>query len=103
PCAIVNIDENQIAQMADNAGVSYNNPDEIATNPDFIHAVLADLQLVAKRNSLAKQETLAAIRIDPELWSPENERLTPAMKLKRTDIRDHNKEKLDDMYSKMGI
>ncbi|KAJ1990682.1 long-chain fatty acid-CoA ligase [Coemansia spiralis] len=103
PCAIVNIDENQIAQMADNAGIHYNNPSEIATSPDFIQAVLADLQHVAKRNSLAKQETLGAIRIDPELWSPENERLTPAMKLKRSDIREHNKDKLEEMYQQMGI
>ncbi|KAJ1727091.1 long-chain fatty acid-CoA ligase, partial [Coemansia biformis] len=44
PCAIVNIDGNQIAHMADTAGVDYNNPSEIAANPAFIRAVLADLQ-----------------------------------------------------------
>ncbi|KAJ2000934.1 long-chain fatty acid-CoA ligase [Coemansia thaxteri] len=103
PCAIVNIDENQIAHMADDIGVQYNNPSEIAANKDFIAAVLADLQLVAKRNSLGKQETLAAIRVDAELWSPENDRLTPAMKLKRTDIRDFNQDKLDDMYTQLNL
>ncbi|KAJ1844531.1 long-chain fatty acid-CoA ligase [Coemansia sp. RSA 2708] len=103
PCAIVNIDENQIAQMADNAGIHYNNPSEIATNQEFIHAVLADLQHVAKQNGLSKLETLVAIRIDSELWSPENDLLTPAQKLKRADIRDHNQAKLDDMYAQMGL
>ncbi|KAI9468354.1 long-chain fatty acid-CoA ligase [Coemansia sp. RSA 989] len=103
PCAIVNIDENQIAQMADNAGIHYNNPSEIATNKEFIHAVLADLQHVAKQNKLSKQETLAAIRIDAELWSPENDLLTPAQKLKRSDIRDRNQDKLNDMYTQMHL
>ncbi|KAJ2360044.1 long-chain fatty acid-CoA ligase [Coemansia sp. RSA 2610] len=103
PCAIVNIDENQIAQMADNAGIHYNNPSEIATNQEFVHTVLADLQHVAKQNGLSKLETLVAIRIDSELWSPENDLLTPAQKLKRADIRDHNQAKLDDMYAQMGL
>ncbi|KAJ2697205.1 long-chain fatty acid-CoA ligase [Coemansia sp. IMI 203386] len=103
PCAIVNIDGAQIAHIADEAGVGYNNPSEIATNPDFVRAVLSDLQRVAKRNSLTKQETLTAIVVDAELWSPENDRLTPAMKLKRSDIRDHNKDSLDAMYSRMGL
>ncbi|KAJ2319015.1 long-chain fatty acid-CoA ligase, partial [Coemansia sp. RSA 2702] len=94
---------NQIAQMADNAGIHYNNPSEIATNQEFIHAVLADLQHVAKQNGLSKLETLVAIRIDSELWSPENDLLTPAQKLKRADIRDHNQAKLDDMYAQMGL
>ncbi|KAJ2277066.1 long-chain fatty acid-CoA ligase [Coemansia sp. RSA 451] len=103
PCAIVNIDENQIAQMADNAGIHYNNPSEIANDKAFIHAVLADLQHVAKQNGLSKQETLAAIQIDDELWAPENNMLTPAQKLKRTDIRERNQEKLDQMYNQMGL
>ncbi|KAJ2862335.1 long-chain fatty acid-CoA ligase [Coemansia aciculifera] len=103
PCAVVNIDENLIAHMADEAGVHYNNPSEIASNKQFIAHVLADLQQVAKRNNLAKQETLTAIRIDSELWSPENDRLTPAMKLKRSDIRDHNQDKLEDMYTQMNL
>ncbi|KAJ2082273.1 long-chain fatty acid-CoA ligase [Coemansia sp. RSA 988] len=103
PCAIVNIDDNQIAQMADNAGINYNNPSEISTSEDFIKAVLADLQHIARQNNLTKQETLTAIRIDPELWSPENDRLTPAMKLKRSDIHGYNQDKLVDMYSHMGL
>ncbi|KAJ1954911.1 long-chain fatty acid-CoA ligase [Dipsacomyces acuminosporus] len=103
PCAIINIDENVIGRLADDAGIKYNNPSEIASNPDFIKVVLADLQQVAKRNHLTKQETLCAVRIDAQLWAPENERLTPAMKLKRSDIRDYNKDKLSDMYAQMGL
>ncbi|KAJ2161779.1 long-chain fatty acid-CoA ligase [Coemansia sp. RSA 552] len=103
PCAVVNIDENQITQLAESAGVDYNNPSELATSQEFIQAVLADLQQVAKQNSLSKSETLAAIRIDAELWSPENERLTPAMKLKRKDIGEYNKGNLDEMFRQMGL
>ncbi|KAJ2778452.1 long-chain fatty acid-CoA ligase [Coemansia javaensis] len=103
PCAIVCIDENQIAHLADTAGVAYNDPSELATSPAFIAAVLADLQSVARQNGLAKMETLAAIRIDSELWSPENDRLTPAMKLKRPNISSHNQAKVDDMFAEMGL
>ncbi|KAJ2721397.1 long-chain fatty acid-CoA ligase [Coemansia sp. Benny D115] len=103
PCAVVNIDGSQIAHIADEASIEYNNPSELATNPDFVRAVLADLQRVAKRNSLQKQETLAAIVIDSDLWTPENDRLTPAMKLKRSDIRDHNKTTLEAMYKDMNL
>ncbi|KAJ2684109.1 long-chain fatty acid-CoA ligase [Coemansia spiralis] len=103
PCALVNIDHQQIAQLADNAGVAYRNPSEIASSPEFIRAVLADLQSVAKQNGLTKQETLAAIRIDQELWAPENEKLTPAMKLKRPDIANYNHSLLVDMYAQMGL
>ncbi|KAJ1885869.1 long-chain fatty acid-CoA ligase [Kickxella alabastrina] len=103
PCAIVNIDGSQIANIADENGVNYNNPSDIATNPDFVRAILADLQRVAKRNGLSKQETLMAVIIDPELWSPENDMLTPAMKLKRNDIRDRSGDALQAMYTSMGL
>ncbi|KAJ1862479.1 long-chain fatty acid-CoA ligase [Coemansia sp. RSA 2703] len=103
PCAIVNIDGAQIAHIADEAHIGYDNPSELAGNPEFVRAVLADLQRVAKRNGLTKQETLTSIVVDPELWSPENDRLTPAMKLKRSDIRDHNAEAVEAMYERMGL
>ncbi|KAJ2766387.1 long-chain fatty acid-CoA ligase [Coemansia nantahalensis] len=103
PCAIVNIDPQQIDQLADKAGVAYRNPSEIAASPEFVRAVLADLHAVARHNGLTKLETLAAIRVDAELWAPENGKLTPAMKLKRPEIAAHNHTQLMEMYAQMGI
>src|SRR5262249_44233900 len=101
PCAIVNIDGNLIAHMADENNIPYNNPSELATSKEFTAAVLADLRDVAKHNNLAKQETVAAVHIDSELWTPENGMLTAASKLKRTDIVSRNKASIDEMVSKL--
>ncbi|ORX65939.1 long-chain-fatty-acid-CoA ligase 1 [Linderina pennispora] len=103
PCALVNIDGNLIAQMADDNNIPYQNPSELATSKQFIAAVLSDLQSVAKHNHLAKQETLAAVSIDAELWTPENGMLTAASKLKRTDIVRHNQENIDAMVAKLTV
>ncbi|KAJ1932129.1 long-chain fatty acid-CoA ligase, partial [Linderina macrospora] len=79
------------------------NPSELAASKQFLAALLSDLQSVAKHNHLAKQETLAAVHIDAELWTPENGMLTAASKLKRTDIIRHNQEKIDAMVAKLTV
>ncbi|KAJ2077483.1 long-chain fatty acid-CoA ligase [Coemansia sp. RSA 988] len=106
PCALVNIDSARVAQAAQRLGIDIaaaDSPASIAQSRAFVVAVLADLQAVARRAGLARQEILAAIRVDSELWGPENDLLTPAMKLRRAAICKHNAAQLDSMYDEMGV
>ncbi|KAJ1796981.1 long-chain fatty acid-CoA ligase, partial [Coemansia sp. RSA 2399] len=71
PCAIVNID------LAATTG-------RRRDNMELLHSVmLDDLARIARANALSKHQMLADIRIDPELWTPENGMLTAASKLRR--------------------
>ncbi|KAI8318435.1 acetyl-CoA synthetase-like protein [Martensiomyces pterosporus] len=101
PVALVNIDANAIGGMADRAGIAYTRVDELAEDRRFLALVLEDLLMAAKHSSLVRQEILADVRVDPELWTPENGMLTAASKLKRNEIQEHNKRKLDDMLSRL--
>ncbi|KAJ2552363.1 long-chain fatty acid-CoA ligase [Coemansia sp. RSA 1933] len=87
PCAIVNIDPAAAARPHCND----------------VSLVIDDLARVARINALGKHQTLADIRIDPELWTPENGMLTAASKLRRAVIAKHNSQRLDEMYHTMGL
>ncbi|KAJ1662665.1 long-chain fatty acid-CoA ligase [Coemansia sp. RSA 1813] len=90
PCAIVNIDLVAIKSHGSGKG-------------SLLHSVVAeDLARIARLNALSKHQTLAEIRIDPELWTPENGMLTAASKLRREVIGKRNCQRLDEMYTEMG-
>ncbi|KAJ2494533.1 long-chain fatty acid-CoA ligase, partial [Coemansia sp. RSA 2049] len=100
PCAIVNVNAN--ASDNDNSGGGSGESSGSALS--LLHgAVVADLARIARANALARSQTLALIRIDPELWTPENGMLTPASKLRRAAIAARNSRRLDAMYAAMGL
>ncbi|KAI9504361.1 long-chain fatty acid-CoA ligase [Coemansia spiralis] len=66
-------------------------------------AVFADLVRVGREAGLGRRQLLTCIRVDPELWTPENGMLTAASKLRRKDIAKRNDARLREMYAEVGI
>ncbi|KAJ2160100.1 long-chain fatty acid-CoA ligase [Coemansia sp. RSA 552] len=92
PCALVNVDPKRVAE----AGVAAEPVDQ---SLELRALVLADLAAAAARAGLAAHETLCDVRIDPELWTPENGMLTAASKLRRAVIRKQNDVNLGNMLA----
>ncbi|PIA13335.1 acetyl-CoA synthetase-like protein [Coemansia reversa NRRL 1564] len=106
PCALVNVDSTRVAEIAKRMGIIISNGEsskDIVESRTFVAALLADLQNVARKAGLVRQEIIATIRVDSVLWSPENGLLTPAMKLRRDAICKRNLVQLDSMYDEMNV
>ncbi|KAJ2608513.1 long-chain fatty acid-CoA ligase [Coemansia sp. RSA 1365] len=103
PCALVNVDAARIAEVAERMGINKECLTGIEETRVFVAALLGDLQNVARKAGLARQEILATVRVDSELWTPENGLLTPAMKLRRDAICKRNAVLLESMYDEMGV
>ena len=62
-------------------------------------ACVADVKAVCKAAGLAGFETPTKVVLISELWTPDNDLLTAAMKLKRIPIVERHKAELDALYS----
>jgi len=67
-------------------------------NTELKKAVLNSLQDVAKKAKLRAAEIIAAVEIVPDEWTPENELLTAAMKLKRQNIVKKYEDKVKNIF-----
>ena len=52
-----------------------------------------------KCGRLAKYEIPQALKLVPEVWTPDTGLVTAALKLKRKSIQDHYQHHIDEMYS----
>ncbi|KAI8826603.1 uncharacterized protein EV422DRAFT_551964 [Fimicolochytrium jonesii] len=95
--AIVNPIEKEIMTLAKELGVP-GHFDEVCESPLILKALLADLRTMAKNGGFKPAEILGHIAIDAELWTPENQMLTAAQKLKRKEIVEANKARIAAMY-----
>ncbi|ORX64916.1 acetyl-CoA synthetase-like protein [Basidiobolus meristosporus CBS 931.73] len=101
PVAILVCAEEKLRKLAKQRNVSGSESMshlELTQNAEVKKAVLDDLLAIAKRNDFVSAELLHAIHIVDEEWTPENNLLTAAQKLKRRDIADRYKEHIDAMY-----
>ncbi len=55
-------------------------------------------EVEAINETLAKHERIKEFRLLPHEWSPENDLLTPSMKIKRGNVTERYEEQLDDIY-----
>lgn len=67
-------------------------------NNDFKGAVMAQLKAVSDEAGLHGFEKVKDITLTPELWTAENDLLTPTFKKKRNILKKHFKEDIDRMY-----
>ncbi|KAJ1553265.1 long-chain fatty acid-CoA ligase [Cladochytrium tenue] len=103
PVAIIQPVEAELRLLAKDRGLV---PDpelidlgELAVHPGVKSAVLTSLKDVAKQVKLVSAETVQAIYIAGEEWTPQNGMLTAAMKIKRKDILNKYKTALSSLYS----
>ena len=63
--------------------------------------ILADMVKIGKQSKLQSFEQVKAIRLHDELFSVENDILTPTQKLKRPYAKDKFQSHIDEMYSEL--
>lgn len=98
PVAIVKIAEGSTLKWARDAGIN-DDFHTIASRKDFKAAVLQNLQSIAKSTGLKEIETVKGVVLTTDEWTPENEMLTAAMKLKRQSIIPKYKQEIEALYT----
>ena len=72
---------------------------ELCKNTELEKLVLKEIQKHAAKCKLAKFEVPQALKLIPDLWTPETGLVTAAFKLKRKVIQDRYKASIERMYS----
>ncbi|KAI8903746.1 hypothetical protein EDD86DRAFT_260660, partial [Gorgonomyces haynaldii] len=96
--AIILPAEPEIVKLAEEKGIK-EQFSTLITHPDIVHHVVRDLESIAKQSGFKGAEILKVIRMVEDEWTPENEKLTAAQKLKRKEIVQCYKSEIDAMYS----
>lgn len=109
-CAYVDSEHNQVVAIIspnrlsvetwaqqNNAGTS--DLGVLCAKPELNAVVLKSLQAVARQHKLKSHEMIRAIYLCPDEWTPENDMLTAAQKLKRNNVVKAYRKQIDDMYA----
>ncbi|CAD6186308.1 unnamed protein product [Caenorhabditis auriculariae] len=75
--------------------------EELCRNPQIKKLVLDDMLAVGKAAGLFSFEQVRDIHLSPEMFSVENDLLTPTLKSKRPKLKNHFGEQLASMYSRL--
>mmetsp|Transcript_101205 Transcript_101205/g.140598 ORF Transcript_101205/g.140598 Transcript_101205/m.140598 type:complete len:109 (-) Transcript_101205:257-583(-) len=73
--------------------------DELCKNEKVVDKVLNACKAKCKESKLLDFETPQRIALISDLWTPENDMLTAAMKLKRPLIAEKHKEEIQKLYA----
>ncbi|XP_053474900.1 long-chain-fatty-acid--CoA ligase 1a isoform X1 [Ictalurus furcatus] len=74
---------------------------ELCKSKEVKNAILDDIVRLGKEGGLKSFEQVRDIVLNPEMFSVENGLLTPTLKAKRTELRNHFKEQIDRLYAKI--
>mmetsp|Transcript_16392 Transcript_16392/g.30871 ORF Transcript_16392/g.30871 Transcript_16392/m.30871 type:complete len:680 (-) Transcript_16392:164-2203(-) len=75
--------------------------EELCKDPGFKKAVMDDIVELAKGAHLAGFEIVKAIYLDPALWEPGGEVLTPTFKLQRNKAKDKYQAQIEQLYTEL--
>uniref|UniRef100_A0A3P8QL98 Long-chain-fatty-acid--CoA ligase n=1 Tax=Astatotilapia calliptera TaxID=8154 RepID=A0A3P8QL98_ASTCA len=76
---------------------------ELCDNKDVKKAILEDILNLGKETGLKSFEQVRDIVLHPEMFSIQNGLLTPTLKAKRTELRSHFREQIDELYAKIKM
>ncbi|KAE9554238.1 hypothetical protein FO519_002537 [Halicephalobus sp. NKZ332] len=76
--------------------------EELCQKPEVKKMVLDDMVAVGKAAGLYSFEQVKDIYLSAEMFSVENDLLTPTLKSKRPKLKEHFKPQFDDMYSRLN-
>jgi long-chain acyl-CoA synthetase len=93
---LVMIDHETVAHFAQERNVPFTNFASLCRAKEVQDLVWGEIERVNKQ--FARVETIKRFRLIEELLTPEDEELTPTMKLKRTFVNRKYKDVIDDMY-----
>ncbi|KAJ3040367.1 long-chain fatty acid-CoA ligase [Rhizophlyctis rosea] len=100
PIAVVVPIEKELVEFGKSIGLSGNDLEmhALVNNKAVQKEVLGDLRESARKLGFKGADVLGAIYLTDEEWTPQNDMLTAAQKLKRNDINKHYKQQLHDTY-----
>ena len=75
--------------------------DELVKKAALKEALLGELTRLGKENDLKPFEQVKDIHVSGELWSVENDLLTPTFKVKRNALKNAFQSQIDAMYSQL--
>jgi len=87
-----------LQKLADELGITAPY-EEQCDNKEILKKVLQDVQSSGKISKLHKSEIPSKIRLCQEQWTPENDLVTAAFKLKRKKIQIHYERDIEQLYS----
>jgi len=93
---LVMIDHETVAQFAQDTGVPFTNFASLCRAKEVHDLIWAEIERVNKQ--FARVETIKKFYLISELLTPEDEELTPTMKLKRAFVSRKYKDAIDAMY-----
>jgi long-chain acyl-CoA synthetase len=95
---LVMIDHETVAQYAQERNVPFSNFTSLCRAPEVQELIRGEIERVNKQ--LARVETIKTFRLIEQLLTPEDEELTPTMKLKRAYVNVKYKGLIDGMYER---
>uniref|UniRef100_A0A673C8P4 Arachidonate--CoA ligase n=1 Tax=Sphaeramia orbicularis TaxID=375764 RepID=A0A673C8P4_9TELE len=76
---------------------------ELCGRKEVKQAILDDILRLGKEGGLKSFEQVKAIHIHTELFSIQNNLLTPTMKAKRNELRQHFRAQIDELYAVINV
>ena len=95
---LVMIDHETVAQFAQEKNVPFSNFASLCRAPEVQELIRGEIERVNRQ--LARVETVKTFRLIEQLLTPEDEELTPTMKLKRAYVNVKYKDLIDGMYER---
>ncbi|XP_072002068.1 long-chain-fatty-acid--CoA ligase 6 isoform X1 [Engystomops pustulosus] len=76
---------------------------ELCNNLELKKAIMADMVRLGKESGLHSFEQVKAIHIHKEMFTVQNELLTPTLKAKRRELRDFFKQEIEELYATVSV
>jgi long-chain acyl-CoA synthetase len=95
---LVMIDHETVAQYAQEKNVPFSNFTSLCRAPEVQELIRGEIERVNRQ--LARVETIKTFRLIEQLLTPEDEELTPTMKLKRAYVNVKYKDLIEGMYER---
>ncbi len=95
---LVMIDHETVAQFAQEQNVPFSNFASLCRAPEVQELIRGEIERVNRQ--LARVETVKQFRLIEQLLTPEDEELTPTMKLRRAFVNVKYKDLIDSMYER---
>ncbi|XP_029364143.1 long-chain-fatty-acid--CoA ligase 1a isoform X1 [Echeneis naucrates] len=76
---------------------------ELCKSKEVKNAILEDILTLGKEAGLKSFEQVKDIALHSEMFSVQNGLLTPTLKVKRAELRNHFREQIDELYAKIKI
>jgi long-chain acyl-CoA synthetase len=95
---LVMIDHETVAQFAQESNVPFSNFASLCRAPEVQELIRGEIERVNRQ--LARVETIKTFRLIEQLLTPEDEELTPTMKLRRSFVNVKYKDLIEGMYER---